>query len=81
MIEKWENKINKGRHVGTVFMDLSKVFATINHDLMIAKLEPFGFSNNALLFILRYLKSRSQRVSIDSLIKIWEKIIAGVPQG
>ena len=53
MIEKWENKINKGRHVGTVFMNLSKVFATINHDLVIAKLEAFRFSNNALLFILR----------------------------
>ena len=37
-------------------MDLSKVFDTTNHDLLIAKLETYGFSNNALLFVLGYLK-------------------------
>ena len=57
-------------------MDLSKAFDTIIHDLIMAKLEGYGFSNNALLFMLR----RSQRVSINSSIT-WKKIIADVPQG
>ena len=33
-----------------------KSFDKINHDLLIAKLEAYGFSNNALLFMLSYLK-------------------------
>ena len=41
----------------------------------------YGFSNNALLFMLSYLKNRSQRVSINSSFSTWEEIIAGVPQG
>ena len=41
-----------------------------------AKLEGYGFSNNAFLFMLR----RSQRVNINSSIT-WKKIIADVPQG
>ena len=57
-------------------MDLSKAFDTIIHDLIMAKLEGYEFSNNALLLMLR----RSQRVNINSSIT-WKKIIADVPQG
>ena len=81
MLEKWKNTLDKGKHGGAVFMDLSKAFDTINRDLLIAKLEAYGFSNNALLFMLNYLKNRSQRVSINSSFSTWEEIIAGVLQG
>ena len=81
MLEKWKNTLDNGKHVGAVFMNLSKAFDTINHDLVIAKLEAYGFSNNALSFMLSYLKNRSQRVSINSSFRAWEEIIAGVPQG
>ena len=66
MLEKWKHTFDKGKHVGAVLMDLSKAFDTINHDLLIAKLESYGFSNNILSFMLSYLKNRSQRVSINS---------------
>ena len=79
MLEKWKNTL--GKHVGDVFVDFSKAFDTINHDLLIAKLEAYGYTNNALLFMLSYLKNRFQRVSINSSFSTWEKIIAGVPQG
>ena len=81
MLEKWKNTLDKGKHVGAVFMDLSKTFDTINHDLLIAKSKACGFSNNALLFMLRYLKNRFQSVSINSSFSTWEEIIAGILQG
>ena len=71
MLEKWKNTLDKGKHVGAVFMDLSKAFDTINQDLMIAKLETYGISTNALLFMLSYLKNRSQRVNIISSFSTW----------
>ena len=81
MLEKWKNTLDKGKHIGAVFMDLSKAFVTINHDLLIAKLKAYGFSYNALSFMLSYLKNRSPRVSINGSFSTWEEIIAGVPQG
>ena len=81
MLEKWRYTLDTDRHVGTVFMDLSKAFYTKNHEELIAKLEADGFSSNALLFMLRYLKNRSQRVNINSSFSTWEEIIAGVPRG
>ena len=36
MLEKWKKALDKGENVCTIFMDLSKVFGTINHDLLLA---------------------------------------------
>ena len=81
MLEKSKNTLDKGKNVGAVFMNLSKAFDTINHDLLMAKLKAYWFSNSVLLCMLSYLKNRSQRVSVNSSFSNWEKIIAGVPQG
>ena len=76
MLEKWKNTLDNGKYVGAVFMDLSKGSYTINHDLLIAKLKAYGFSYNALLFMLSYLKNRSERGSINSSLSTWKEIIA-----
>ena len=49
-----------------LIMDLPKAFDTINHDSLMAKLKAYRFSTNALLFMLSYLKNRSQRGSIKA---------------
>ena len=58
MLEKWKRAIDKGQCVSELFMDLSKAFHTINHDLMIAKRKAFSFSGEALKFMQSYLKNR-----------------------
>ena len=62
-------------------MDLSKAFDTINHDLLLAKLRAYGFSNNALNLTCSYLKSRKQRTQINNNFSSEKNIIARVPQG
>ena len=62
-------------------MDISKAFDTINHDLLLAKLKAYGFSHNALAFMLSYLKNQSDMVNINNSFSTCEEIIAGVPQG
>ena len=49
LIENWKKLlVNKG-FGGAVLMDLSKAFDTINHDLLIANLHAYGFSNGSLI--------------------------------
>ena len=43
MVEKWKNTLDKDGFVCVMFMDLSKAFDTMNHDLWIAKLGAYGF--------------------------------------
>ena len=81
MLENWKNMLDKRGYVCAMFMDLSKAFDTIHHDLMIAKLGAYGFSQDALQYMRSYLTNRQQRVRVNSNFSTWENIIAGVPQG
>ena len=63
-----------------MFMDLSKAFDAIHHDLMIAKLGAYGSSQNPLQYKIIYLLNRQKRVRVNSNQHL-ENIIAGIPQG
>ena len=38
MLEKWKSTLDKGENICVLFMDLSKAFDKVNHDLLLAKL-------------------------------------------
>ena len=58
--------LDKGGYACAIFMDLSKAFDTIHHDLMIAKLGAYGFSQDTLLYKRIYLLNRQKRVRVNS---------------
>ena len=72
--------IDKGKKVGTIFMDLSEAFDTLNHDLLLAKLSAYGFCFSVIKLIQIYLLERFQRVNINNNFSEWCKILLGVPQ-
>ena len=80
MLEKWKRALDKGEYVSALFMDLSKPFDTINHDLLIAKLKAYGFSEEALKLMKSYLKNQKQKVQINKFSSERD-VIAGVPEG
>ncbi len=81
MIEKWKKSLDNKGIGGAILMDLSKVFDTINHELLIAKLEAYGFDESALAIILSYLSDRRQRTKINTSFSTWLELLKGVPQG
>ena len=81
LVEEWKSKLDNDFLVGSVFMDLSKAFDSIPHELIIAKLHAYGFDENALVLIHSYLKKRKQSVRINNVYSSFQHIVSGVPQG
>ena len=64
-----------------VLLDFSKAFDTVNHKLLLAKLNILGFQENTCSWILSYLSGRQQKVQTETESSSWSSIINGVPQG
>ena len=79
MIEKWKMSIDSKGSFGALLTDLSKAFDCIPHELMIAKLDPYGFDLKALTLVFNYLRNRKQRVKINSSYSDWSDLLFGVP--
>ena len=81
MIEKWKEALDNKGYAAAILMDLSKAFDTINHELLIAKLEAYGFDKCALKVLQSYLSDRWQRTKINCTFSTWLELLQGVPQG
>ena len=62
-------------------MDLSRAFDCLPHELLIAKLEAYGFQTSTLHILYSYLKNRRQAVKINGILSDFLEILSGVPQG
>ena len=51
MFERWKKALDKQNLAGALITDLSKAFDCLNHELLIAKLEAYGFDYSALALI------------------------------
>ena len=59
----------------------TKAFDTLNHGLLIAKLEAESFSTNSLSYIDSYLNKWLQKTNVNCDFSLWKYIFSGVPQG
>ena len=81
MLEKWKQAVHNGKAFGALLTDLSKAFDCLDHELLIAKLNAYGFSLTASKLIHDYLSNRKQQNKINSSYSSWHEIIFRLPQG
>ena len=73
--------LDDGKIPISVFLDLSKAFDTLNHDILLEKLKYYGITGPALSWFSSYLANREQFVELDDCRSRKESITTGVPQG
>ena len=79
--EKIKSKIDNQDLTCGVFIDLEKAFDTVNHKILIKKLEYYGIKGLPLYWLTDYLTNRKQRVKIGNTYSNYQQITCGVPQG
>ena len=65
LLEELYEKSNESRITQGIFLDFSKAFDTINHDISIQKPPYYNFTNEACNLLNSYLSNRTQYVQID----------------
>jgi hypothetical protein len=84
-IQDMYNKISKAiddhEYAIGIFVDLSKAFDTINHDILLRKLEHYGVRGIALEWFRDYLSNRKQYVYFNNVSSNLMDVTCGVPQG
>ena len=81
LINNISSAIKRNETTLGIFLDLSKAFDTINHEILCQKLQRYGIRDTALAWIKNYLEDQTQLVQFGSHRSYRWKILCGVPQG
>lgn len=73
--------MDKGNYTGMVLLDLQKAFDTVDHSLLLMKLQAIGLNDKAVSWFQSYLTQRAQCVSVNGSLSLSREIVCGVPQG
>ena len=73
--------LDKSKRIIATFLDLAKAFDTVNHDILLSKLERYGIRGKVLLLFKSYLSNRQQKVRIQNQTSEYKCVSCGVPQG
>ena len=73
--------MQEGKVPVRVFLDMSKAFDTLNHDILLDKLSYLGISGISKDLLASYLSNRQQYVPFDNQNSEIAQITTGVPQG
>ncbi|GAB0209751.1 mitochondrial enolase superfamily member 1 [Grus japonensis] len=73
--------VDEERAVDVVYLDFSKAFDTISHNILISKLRKCGLDEWTVRWVENWLSGRAQRVVISSAESSWMRVSSGVPLG
>ena len=73
--------MERGDFVISIFLDFSKAFDTVNHQILLDKLSHYGIRGTALKWFTSYLSDRKQFTTFEGVKSSESSLLCGVPQG
>ncbi|KAF7247548.1 RNA-directed DNA polymerase from mobile element jockey [Varanus komodoensis] len=77
-VSRW---LDGGDAVDVVYLDFSKTFDIVPHDILVEKLRSLGIHQSTVWWIRAWLTDRKQKVAISGKSSGWRPVVSGVPQG
>ena len=79
--DSWYSNIDQKNVNISFFLDLKKAFDTIDHDILLAKLQRYGICHKELAWFASYLTERQQYCYLDGQNSEKRLVTCGTPQG
>ena len=79
--ETLRKSIDENLYTCGVFIDFAKAFDTVNHNILLNKLEAYGIRGLPLQWFASYLSNRKQYVALGDFESTRQTMICGIPQG
>ena len=73
--------MNNGKVTTAVFIDLRKAFDTVDHSILLKKLDKVGIKNEIFMWCKNYLSNRKQKTLVNGIHSEYLDVSCGVPQG
>ena len=80
-IDRITHELDLGNTTINIYIDLSKAFDTLDHNILISKLQHYGFKGAALQLLISYLSNRKQFVQYGDTLSQKTDISMGIHQG
>ena len=81
LVDRIHTEMDNKKNPFTIYMDLSKAFDTLDHSILLRKLQHYGINDLELSWFRSYLTDRTQYVEINQAKSSMASIETGVPQG
>ena len=81
LIDEITKALDEGKYALSIFLDLSKAFDTVNHSILLSKLDLYGIRGDENQWFRSYLSNRKQKVFVNGVESNFHLVNSGVPQG